>query len=142
MRQVYAPIRAFALFKSFFAIFGLQALVVILTPYEIISAIRLQVLVFNFLSSAVLGWYLYKHMDHLVFSYDDEGFALRKGTGSQVAHKWRDFSHFSLARTEHGEFSVRLYKDDEYLDIPASKLKIDPFKFRYEVMNLVQSQKA
>ena len=89
--------------------------------------------------SAALGWKLYKHYYHLVFSYDDEKFVLRKGVVEERSYEWADFEKLSLATSDYGEFSIRLYaKDAGSVDIPVQKLKLDPFKFRPEVMRILE----
>lgn len=78
----------------------------------------------------------------MVFTYDDEGFTLKKGKGEEVKRKWKDFSKVSLFRTEYGELAVRLYINEEFLDLPMSKLKLNPFDFRLEAMRFVSSSKS
>jgi len=75
----------------------------------------------------------------MVFTYDDEGFTLKKGQGEEVKCNWNDFSQVSLFRTEYGELAIRLYANEEFFDLPASKLKLNPFDFRLEVMRLVSA---
>jgi hypothetical protein len=91
----------------------------------------------NAVVGAVLGWYLYKQWYRLEFSYDDVGFELRKGKSPPEAHRWKEFQQVSLVRDDRGEFLIRLHKSESLVQIPASKLKLDPFRFRLEVMGLV-----
>lgn len=91
----------------------------------------------NVIISIILGWRLYKYRYHMIFSYDEKGFILKKGEGNEVKHNWNDFKKLSLFRSEYGELSVRLYRDSEFFDLPISKLKVNPFDFRFEVMQLV-----
>jgi hypothetical protein len=127
-------------------VFVLQAVVVIvLFATAIIMAGQLVGVIVLFLNAAIsiaLGWRLYKVFFHMVFAYDDEGFTLRKGRKEVNNHKWNEFTKVSLFRTESGELSVRLYQDSEYFDLPASKLKLDPFTFRQEVTKLVSFGKS
>lgn len=78
----------------------------------------------------------------MIFTYDKGGFTLKKGEGKAIEHKWNDFTKVSLFRSEYGELSVRLYRDSEFFDLPVSKVKMNPFDFRFEVMQLVSSFKG
>ena len=138
MSQTYAPLQLYNLFKSCMIVFVIQALVYIfLVPIIIDLPLRLLILVLNVLISVSLGWPLYKRRYHMILTYDSTSFTLKKGRKEEVSHKWKEFSRLSLFRTEEGDFSVRLYKDSDFFDLPASKLKLNPFKFRSEVMQLV-----
>jgi hypothetical protein len=123
-------------------VFVLQAVVVLIAPFFPDQIVRFSILVVNVIVSVLLGWRLYKSLYHMVFSYDNEGFTLKKGRKEVNSHKWSEFSKVSLFRTESGELSVRLYHDSEHFDLPASKLKLNPFTFRQEVMQLVSSSKG
>jgi hypothetical protein len=146
MSQTCAPIQIYNLFKSVMIIFLLQAVTVIVLLFSLIveqrQIVGVPVLVINVIVSIVLGWRLYKSLYHMAFTYDDEGFTLKKGRKEVNNHKWNEFSKVSLIRTESGELSVRLYHDSEYFDLPASKLKMNPFTFRQEVTKLVSVSKG
>jgi len=119
-------------------VFVIQAVFVLLAPLAILL-VRFLILGLNILISAVLGWRLYKQWFHMTLTYDNDGFTLRKGA-SEVTHRnWKDFSQVSLIRTEYGDFSVRLYQNAEFFDLPVSKLKLDPFQFRFEIIKLVSA---
>lgn len=141
MSLSYAPTQVYNLFKSVMIVFVLQAVVVLFVPFISEQIVRFSVLVVNVIISVVLGWRLYKTLYHMVFTYDDEGFTLKKGRKEVNSYKWNEFSKASLFRTESGELSVRLYRDSEYFDLPASKLKLNPFTFRQEVMKLLSGSK-
>ena len=123
-------------------VFVLQAVVVLFAPFVAEMLVRFSILVVNIIISVLLGWRLYKALYHIVFTYDDEGFTLKKGRKEVDSHKWNEFSKVSLFRTESGELSIRLYQDSEYFDLPASKLKLNPFTFRQEVTKLVSVSKS
>ena len=142
MSPTYAPTQMYNLFKSVMIIFVLQAVVVLIAPFFLELIVRFSILVVNVVVSIVLGWRLYKALYHMVFTYDDEGFTLKKGRKEVNNYKWNEFSKVSLFRTESGELSVRLYRDSEYFDLPASKLKLNPFTFRQEVMKIVSVSKG
>ena len=137
MEQKRSPIQLYNLFKSFVAMFMIQAVVVLIMPSGLVAPIWYQIFVLNLIVAGVLGWYLYRQWYHIVFSYDDAGFKLRKGKNPPVAHRWSEFSKVSLARSEYNEFRVKLYNNGDAVEIPTSKLKLDPFKFRFQVICLV-----
>jgi hypothetical protein len=142
MSPTYAPTQVYNLFKSAMIIFVLQAVVVLIAPFFPELIVRFSILVLNVVVSIILGWRLYKALYHMVFTYDNEGFTLKKGRKEVNSYKWNDFSKVSLFRTESGELSVRLYHDSEYFDLPASKLKLNPFTFRQEATKLVSGSKG
>jgi hypothetical protein len=117
--------------------FMMQAVLVLIMPSGLVAPIWYQIFAVNLIVAGVLGWYLYKHWYHIVFFCDDAGFKLNKGKNPQVAHQWGEFSRVSLARNEYNEFMVKLYSDGDTVEIPASKLKLDPFEFRLQVIDLV-----
>lgn len=135
--QRHAPLQLYYVFKSFFIMFTIQALIVLFMPVALTVPIRYQILALNAVVGAVLGWYLYKQWYHLDFSYDELGFELRKGKSPAETHGWREFQQVSLVRDDRGQFLVKLHRNEGSVQIPASKLKLDPFSFRLEVMNFV-----
>jgi len=137
MEEKRSPIQIYNLFKSFVLMFMIQAVIVMFTPQQIVAPIWYQILTVNFVVAGVLGWYLYKQWYHIVFSYNDAGFRLQKGKNPTVDHKWKEFSRVSLARSEYGEYAVKLYSNGEATEIPVSKLRLEPFQFRLGVMDLV-----
>ena len=141
MSHTYSSIQMYNLFKSVMIIFVLQAVVVLIAPFFSEQIVRVSILIVNVVISVLLGWRLYKSLYHTVFTYDNEGFTLKKGRKDVNSFKWNEFSKVSLFRTESGELSVRLYRDSEHFDLPASKLKLNPFTFRQEVTKLVSVSK-
>lgn len=140
MMRTVDRIQRWALVKACIIVFLPQALILFVLPQEILYELRFYVLAVNVFVSVTLGWRLYKHRDHMVLTFDSKRFTLRKGSKETFAHDWSEFQKVSLARTEHGEFSVRLYKGkDDFFAIPVSKLKLDPFAYRFEAMQLVAS---
>jgi len=130
-----SPIQPYYLFKSFVIMFLIQAVIVMLMPMAITAPIWYQVLAVNLIVGIVLGWYLYRQWYHIEFSYDGDGFLLKKGKSPSIEHRWNEFSRVSLTRNDYGEFMVRLYGNEKQFEIPVSKLKLDPFRFRFEVMS-------
>jgi hypothetical protein len=135
MERIRAPIQRYYLFKSVMTMLVIQAIIVLFLPMALTSPIRYQLLIVNVAVGIVLGWYLYKQWYHIEFSYGEAGFQLKKGKNPPVRHKWSEFSKVSLTRNEYGGFTIRLYSDSAPVEIPASKLKLDPFQFRREVLN-------
>jgi len=96
------------------------------------------VFVVNFVLAAALGWWYYRRRYHLVFSYDDDGFVLNAGK-KILANRWAEFTSVSLFHPGRGELYVRLYpKNGEFVEIPASLLKLNPSEFRFEVMGFIE----
>lgn len=142
MSQVRSPVQYYNLFKSFMIVFALQAIVVLFTPISLGPIWRFLIVVLNMVISVVLGWRLYRRLYHMVFTFDSKGFTLRKGKREETSRQWNEFSKVSLVRTEYGDFSVRLYQNADFFDLPASKLKLNPFDFRFEVMRLTSSDEG
>jgi len=138
MQEKRSPIQPYYLFKSFVIMFMIQAVMVMFMPLQLTASIWYQILALNVGVAAVLGWLLYKQWYHVEFSYDDEGLQLRKGKSPSINRKWNEFSKVSLMRNEYGEFKVGLYANGDRFEIPVSRLKIEPFRFRLQVMDLVQ----
>lgn len=137
MQETRSPIQLYNLFKSFVAMFMIQAVLVLIMPTGLVAPIWYQLFAVNLIVASVLGWFLYKQWYHIQFSYDDTGFQLRKGKNPPVSHEWNEFSNVSLIRSETNEFKVKLYDDKDGVEIPVSKLRLDPFKFRLRVIDLV-----
>lgn len=95
----------------------------------------------NLSLSVILAWRLYKNRYHTVFSYNEEEFKLQRGK-LMICKKWKDFSHVSLVHQGHGYFLVRLYKSEiwnsDFVDIPATDLKLDASDLRFEVMKFIR----
>jgi len=125
-------VRSFTLF--FFGLTLLWALGSYLAVRDVL--VSWPVFIVNLVLSAGLGWWYYRYRYHTVFSYDEDGFDLRVGR-RHTACRWEEFSTVSLYHRGYGEFAVRVYRGDEYVEIPASALRLDPQAFRFEVMELV-----
>lgn len=96
------------------------------------------VFIVNLSLSVGLGFWFYRQRHHLHFSYNNERFDLWVGK-FQIERRWKEFSSVSLYHRGNEEFVVRLYeKEDEFVEIPVSALKIRPNEFRHEVMGLVK----
>jgi hypothetical protein len=96
------------------------------------------VLAINGALALTLGWLFYKNNRHAIFSYDQDGFQIQVGK-DQASGRWSDFSTVSLVHRGMGEYAVRVYRNEEdFFEIPASALKLDPHEFRFEVIQLVK----
>ena len=137
--KTVSPLQLNNLGKSFSLIFVLVTVAWCLASILAFGYIVIiwPILVLNLLVSAALSWYYYKYRYHTVFSYDEEGFELQRGQVKTSA-KWRDFSTVSLVHLGGSKFAVRLYRDEEdFLDLPASALGLDPSALRFEIMGFV-----
>lgn len=91
----------------------------------------------NVALSAWLGWRFYQNRWHATLRYDGESFDLQVGS-RQFSGAWRDYQRVSLLHLGYGNFAVRLYKDDEdFVEVPATDLHLDPSAFRFEAMRLI-----
>jgi len=96
------------------------------------------IIVGNVLVSIAAGVWWYRTRHHAKFAWDSEGFELQRGTSALTAKTWGEISRVSLVHEGYGRFLVRVYKDDkDYVDIPASDLRLEPSDLRFEVMDLV-----
>ncbi|HDN80417.1 MAG: hypothetical protein DRI61_02110 [Chloroflexi bacterium] len=98
---------------------------------------------FNLVVSGLLAFILYRHRYHITLVYDAEGFELHEGT-KVIAGKWREFNRVSLFHRGHGDLCVRLYykeHPEEYVELPASALGLDPSEFRFEIMGFVRGKR-
>jgi hypothetical protein len=142
MRTV-APLQVTNLVKSATIFFFLSSLAWFATSYLLFGDLLISWLVFvaNILIGALVGWWWYRRHYHTVFRYDDRGFELRRGAGQKWQKGWQDFSQVSLLHEGYGRFSVRLYEaNGQYVDIPASDLKLPASDFRFEVMDLLKAR--
>ena len=138
MKEV-SPLQIDSLGKSFSLLFIFVTLVWCLVSLLTFGDVLIgwPILVLNLVVAAVMGWFFYKYRYHTTFSYDEEGFELRRGQ-LPISAKWKDFSTVSLVHLGGGRFAVRLYRDEENaLDLPASALRLDPSALRFEVMGFM-----
>lgn len=110
----------------------------ILVERSILLPVSLGILII----SAIVGWRIYKNRWHANLIYDSAGVELTRGK-NKFSGKWRDFRSVSLFHGGLGKFTVRLYRNEtEFVEVPASDLKMDPSAFRFEVMHLIQESKT
>ncbi|MFQ5946570.1 MAG: hypothetical protein ACE5MI_14070 [Acidimicrobiia bacterium] len=90
--------------------------------------------------AGAFGWRLYRRKYHASLSYDGSGFELQVGIRRWKA-AWSDFQRASLFHEGFGQFAVRLYRDaSEYVEIPASALRLDASQLRFEAMEMITSR--
>jgi hypothetical protein len=140
LEQVVQRVGYTSLLKACFIAFAPQLAVLFFAPSEFVLQYRFLIVAVNVVVSGSLGWVLYKRYFHLVFTYDDEKFSIRKGTVEERSYNWADFEKLTIATSDYGEFALRLYaKDGGKVDIPVEKFRIDPFHFRPKVKRLLES---
>jgi len=139
MRTV-APWQLMNFARSVGIFFGLVSMAWIGANYLIFKDffIGWPVIVGNLLVSSVGGMWWYRTRHHARFSWGSDGFELQRGRTSPVTSRWEDISQVSLVHEGYGRFLVRVYEDDkDYVDIPASDLKLDASDLRFQVMELI-----
>ncbi|NIM92425.1 MAG: hypothetical protein GTO18_01755 [Anaerolineales bacterium] len=138
--KTHAPIQLNSLAKTVVFIFFALNILWGVTNYIFLRGIYLHwsIPAINSMLALILGGLFYRNYRHTIFSYDQEGFQMQVGK-NQVSAQWRDFSTVSLFHRGFGEFTIRLYQNSEdFFEIPASALKLDPREFRFEVIQLVK----
>jgi hypothetical protein len=132
-----SPVRYSEIAKLFVILMAVQLTLVMLMPIWLL-AVAQYFLVASILVSGVLAYYLYLRTRHLEFSYDSEGFDMRRGR-SVLSHKWNEFARVLLIKVRGTEFLIRLFfTNGQTLDIPASKLRTNAFSLRLKILELVQ----
>ena len=121
---------------SFVAVTLLWAVISLLTLGDVY--ISWPLFAVNLAISAALAYLLYRYRYHTVLTYDTEGFELQRGRLCIVG-QWREFSCVSLFHLGSGRFAVRLYRGarEQPVELPASALRLDPWGFRFEVLELL-----
>lgn len=138
--KTFSPVQLNTLAKTVIFIFFALIILWSVTNYIFIRAIYLHwsIAAINGILALILGWLFYKNYRHTILSYDKEGFQMQVGKDRAVA-QWRDFSTISLFHRGLGEFTVRLYRNGEdFFEIPASALKLNPQEFRFELIQLMK----
>lgn len=123
--------------KLFVIFLAVQLTFVMLTPIWLLAAAQYFLLA-SIPVSGVLAYYLYLRTKHIEFSYDNDGFDIRRGR-SVLRHKWNEFSRVLLIKVRGTEFLIRLFfTNGGTFDIPASKLRTNVFSLRLKILKLVQ----
>jgi hypothetical protein len=96
------------------------------------SQLRILIVTISLLLGILLGLLLYLRLGRETVKYDDEGFSIIKGKRVIVTHEWTEFVEASLHASPGSGINIRLYfqPDGEYVDIPATKTGVDPFRLR------------
>ena len=135
MTEKVSRIRFFDIFKLFVVFLAVQMGATLVMPVAFYYVIRPYFLFFAIATSVLLAYIVYMRIQHFELSYDDAGFSLKRGKTVET-HRWREFHKVLLVRTD-GDFLVRL-QDGESVDLPVSKLKLDPFSFRMKTLEFVE----
>jgi len=139
--KTYSRFQLYQFLKAFFVMFiGLTVLLAITTAifHSTISGIQI-LLALNIIVSLTAGYIYYRNRYALSFSYDGQGFVLKEGKEEREA-AWSRFDAVSLYHTGYGDLNVRVYQGTDFLDIPASALKIDASDLRFEVMEFIKKE--
>jgi len=138
LTEKVSPMRFFEIFKLSVVFLAVQMGATLVMPVWFYDIIRPYFLFFAVATSVLLAFIVYMRTQHLELSYDDTGFSLKRGKTAET-HRWKAFNKVLLMRTD-GDFLVRL-QDGESVDLPVSKLKLDPFSFRMKTLQFVEGSK-
>lgn len=140
-----APIQRFNVVKSFFAVFLISTAAWAVVSILLLGGLYLSWLTFlaGLALALTVGWGYYRRKYHATLRYDVRGFELQWGP-HRVAGQWQDFAQVSLVLMSDGGFGVRLYRrgGSDFVEIPASTLKLEPSDFRFTVIDLVKQAGA
>lgn len=140
MKEKIAPISFSEIFKLFIILMILQIGFVMFMPIQFLNIV-LYLLVGGILISVVASYYIYLKTKHIEFYYDDEGFSLKRGK-VVLNYQWRKTSKVLLIKDGIGNFLIRLHlTEGEMVDIPVSKLKLNPFLFRVKLLEIIRRSK-
>ena len=138
MTEKVSPIRFFEIFKLSVIFLAVQMGATLVMPVWFYDIIRPYFLFFAVATSVLLAYIVYMRTQHFELSYDDKGFRLKRGKTVE-SRRWTEFHKVLLVRTD-GDFLVRL-QDKESVDLPVSKLKLDPFSFRMKTLRFVEESR-
>jgi hypothetical protein len=99
------------------------------------------ILIINIIISVVAAWPIYRYWFHTKMSMDDEQFNLEVGKREKVTGRWSEFDEVSLVHLGRGRMGVRLYyrDKDDFVEIPASDLKLDASSLRFKAIKLTRA---
>jgi len=135
LTEKISPIRFFEIFKLTVVFLAVQMGATLVMPVWFYDIIRPYFLFFAVTTSVLLAYFVYIRTRHLELSYDGTGFTLKRGKTVET-RRWKEFHKVLLVRTN-GDFLIRL-QDEEHVDLPVSKLKLDPFSFRMKTLGFVE----
>lgn len=138
--KTYTSFQATDFIKSFTLFFFILTLLWAAGNYIVIHDVLLSwpVFIANLVLAVALGWWYYRQRYHLVFSYNNESFILQVGK-KILANRWVEFTKVSLYHPGRGDLFVRLYRENgEFIEIPASQIRINPSEFRFEAMDYIK----
>lgn len=122
--------------KFFIILMIVQIGFMMLLPMWLLPAVA-YFLVAGTLVSGVVAYYVYLRTKHTEFSYDQDKFTIRTGR-SLLTRRWEEFSRVLLVKVRGFEFMIRLCDSKgNTVDIPASRLGVNPFRLRVNILELV-----
>ena len=139
LTEKVSPIRFFDIFRLSVVFLAAQMGATLVMPVWFYDAIRPYFLFFAVATSMLLAYIIYMRTQHVELSYDSTSFSLKRGKTVET-HRWKDFHRVLLVRTD-GDFLVRL-QGEESVDLPVSKLKLDPFSFRIKTLRFVEESRS
>jgi len=100
--------------------------------------------ILNLAISAVAAWPVYRYYFHKKLSMDDEQFTVEIGRREKVSGRWSEFDEVSLMHFGRGRMGIRLYyrDKDDFVEIPASDLKLDASDLRFKAIELTKKGQA
>jgi hypothetical protein len=90
----------------------------------------------------LLGVALYFRFAHETVKYDETGFEVTRGGRVALSSEWNRFTEVSLLADPKRGVNLRLYlqPDGEHVDIPGTKVGIDPFSLRNTLRDRLRRQ--
>lgn len=85
----------------------------------------------------MIGTLAYYRFSHEIVRYDLKGFTLTKGSRVSRSYQWSQFAEVSLFVNPKEGVLLRLYfqPEGEYVELPATKIGLDPFVLRKSLQN-------
>lgn len=132
-----SPIRVLEILKLFAILLVIQVVAVMFMPVWFLETARYFFLI-SIPLSIILAFYIYLKTQRVEFTYDDESFTIKRGK-TTLTDGWKKVEKVLIIKTGNMEFLIRLQlTGGTFFDIPASKLKLDPFTFRLNILELVK----
>jgi hypothetical protein len=126
--------------KSFTATFALGVLLLVFLALSgMRQATSLPTILFMFVFSIIVGYFIYKSRYHMSVSIDSKGFQLREGKKIKEG-KWTDYSGLSIFVSPKLETFLRLKSKDTTFDLPVSRTGM-PRRETYSMVKQLMKKK-
>jgi hypothetical protein len=104
--------------------------------------LRTAVLIIPIPLGILLGVALYFRFAHEAVKYDETGFEVTRGGRVALSSEWNRYAEVSLLADPKRGVNLRLYlqPDGEHVDIPGTKVGIDPFSLRNTLRDRLRKQ--